>query len=283
MKDVDHDRLEDLLRHASPRPVPSPEDEAAVRAVVRSEWQAVAETRHRHRRITQYALAASLVLVAFAAFNTFRIQTVAPAQVGTIAKSFGPVYLLGESAELRETTDLANVVLGQTIVTGNDAGLAIDWGNGGSLRVDEDTRLAFIGQDSIRLETGRIYYDSISQPIQANVIEHSTAALVLETAHGDVRHVGTQYMVRVDQQALLVSVREGRVDIDGRYHNQTARSGQQVKMAGSALPTVLSINRSGGEWAWVDQTSPPLRLMLNTVGSADPAIFTCCPDLAVWL
>ena len=256
MKNVDHDHLEDLLRRASPRPVPSPEDEAAVRAAVQSEWYAVAGARRRRRRAMQFALAASVVLAAFAAFNTFRMQTMAPIEVGKIARSFGPVYLLGESSELRETTSLANVVVGQTIVTGNDAGLAIDWGNGGSLRVDEDTRLAFVGEGSIRLETGRIYYDSVANPILANTIEQDAAALVLETAHGDVQHVGTQYMVRVDRQALVVSVREGRVDIDGRYHSQTARSGQQVTMSGPVLPIVLSIGRSGGDWAWVERTSP---------------------------
>ncbi len=256
MKNIDHDHLEDLLRRASPRPVPSPEDEAAVRALVQSEWLAVAGSRRRRRRVMQLALAASVVLAVFAAFNAFRIQPVAPIEVGTIAKSFGPVYVLGESSELRETKELANIVVGQTIVTGSDAGLAIAWANGGSLRVDENTRLAFLDDASVRLEAGRVYYDSVLPPYQSNSAADTSEALVLETQHGEIRHVGTQYMVYVDQQDLIVSVREGRVDIDGRYHSQTARSGQRVTLSGPVLPTVLSIGRNGGDWAWIDRTTP---------------------------
>ena len=114
MSNVDRDHLEDLLRHASPRPVPSPADEAAARTAV----------RRRRRRVLQYALAASVVLAAFAAFNSFRIQLAPPVPVGTIAKHFGAVYLLGESSELQRTGDLATVLVGQTIVTDADAGLA---------------------------------------------------------------------------------------------------------------------------------------------------------------
>ncbi|MCG8458004.1 MAG: hypothetical protein MI919_17140, partial [Holophagales bacterium] len=175
MSNVDHDHLENLLRHASPRPVPSPEDEAAVRAAVQSEWQAVVGTRRRRRRVVQYALAATVLLLAFVGLDSFRMSTVAPAQVGTIARNFGPVYLLGEGSELRETSDLANVVAGQTIITGTDAGLAIVWGNGGSLRVDENTRLSFTGAGAVRLEIGRVYFDSVSRPMQASVATAGSA------------------------------------------------------------------------------------------------------------
>ncbi len=256
MKEIDHNRLEDLLRHAPPRPVPSPEDEAAVRAVVQSEWQVVAGTRRKRRRVTQFALAASVLLTVFAAFNTLRMPTDAPLQVGSIARSFGPVYLLGESSELRKTDDLANVVAGQTIVTGTDAGLAISWGNGGSLRVDEETRVSFTGAATVRLENGRVYFDSVSQPMQVGAGSADSAGLLIVTEHGDVRHIGTQYMVRVDQRSLVVSVREGRVDVQGRYHRNTTNSGEQVTFAGSAQPSVLNIGRAGGNWAWVEQTTP---------------------------
>ena len=255
MSNVDHDRLEDLLRHASPRPVPTPADEAAVRAAVQGEWQAVAVKRRTRRRITHYALAASVVLAVFATFNVFRTPSVAPVEVARIAKSFGPVYLLGESSELRETTDLAIVLAGQTIVTGNDAGLAVSWGNGGSLRVDAKTRLSFADQDRVHLDSGRVYFDSASTMV-AGISADDPPRLLIETAHGEVRHLGTQYMVSVDLESLVVSVREGQVDIEGQYHSEVANSGQQVTLSGSAQPSVLSISRTGGDWEWIGRTTP---------------------------
>lgn len=256
MSKVDHDYLEDLLRHAPPRPVPSPEDEAAVRAAVQREWQAVTGTRRSRRRITSYALAATVLLVVFLGLDSLRTPTPVPVQVGTIARNFGPVYLLGEDSELRETNDLANVVVGQTIVTGADAGLAIAWRNGGSLRVDEDTRLSFTGTDEVHMATGRVYFDSVSDPTQSAVVATDPGSLLLKTEHGDVQHIGTQYMARADQRSLVVSVREGQVDVQGRYHSRLASSGEQVTFAGSARPGVLSIGRTGGDWAWIEQTTP---------------------------
>ncbi|MDJ0750869.1 MAG: FecR family protein [Woeseiaceae bacterium] len=256
MSNVDHDHLEELLRRAPPRPVPAPEDEAAVREAVQREWQAVTGTRRSRRRITSYALAATVLLVVFVGLDSFRTQTSAPMQVGTIARNNGPVYLLGEGSELRETNDLANVVVGQTIVTGEDAGLAIVWQNGGSLRVDENTRLSFTGTEEVRLATGRVYFDSESHPMQAAVVATRPRSLLLKTEHGDVRHIGTQYMARADQRSLVVSVREGQVDVQGRYHSRMASSGEQVTFAGSLQPSVLSIGRSGGDWAWIEQTTP---------------------------
>jgi len=256
MSNVDHDRTEDLLRHASPRPAPSPAEEAAVRAAVQKEWQATARERRTRRRVMQYALAATVVLAAFLAFNAFRTQTAPPIAVGTIAKNFGAVYLLGESSKLKGTGDLTTVLAGQTVVTETDAGLAIAWTKGGSLRVDENSRLAFIGPGRIRLESGRVYFDSVTGPLQPADPAANTNNLVLETTHGEVQHVGTQYMVRVDQQSLVVSVREGQVDVQGRYHREAAVAGEQVTMTGSAQPSVLSIGRSGDAWAWIGRTTP---------------------------
>ena len=128
MTNVDYEALEDLLRHSSPRPVPSQEDEVAVREAVHKEWRELTARRRVRRRIFQYAIAATVLLGAFLAFNSFRTPVIDIVQVATIEKSVGPVYLLGEQAELRETGDLSNVLAGQTIVTGDNAGLALAWG-----------------------------------------------------------------------------------------------------------------------------------------------------------
>ncbi len=249
MSNIDHDHLEELLRHASPRPTPSPADEAAVRDAVQREWRAVTGMRHKRRQVAQFALAASVLIVAFTAFNAFRTPEVAPVRVGTIARSVGPVYLLGEGSEPLGTADVANVMSGQTIVTGVEAGLAIAWTGGGSLRVDAGTRLSLVGPERVKIDNGRVYFDSAYQAAES-------ASLVMETAHGEIRHVGTQYMVQVDQSSLIVSVREGQAAIDGRHHRQVAKTGQQVRLSGSAQPVVLSIARTGGDWRWIDRTSP---------------------------
>ncbi len=249
MSDIENDDLETLLRQAGPRPVPAPADVAAAKTALRSEWHDVTGRRRTRRRLAGFAIAATVLAGVFAVYNAARVPVVDAVQVATIAKSFGPVYVLGERAELRPTDGLLQVASGQTIVTGSGAGIALAWANGGSLRIDEDTRIRFARDDAVFLESGRAYFDSVAGA--ASAVEFK-----LITEHGEVRHLGTQYMTEVDRDRLLVSVREGSVTIDGVYHEQTLAAGQQALLAGRQRPSVLSISRSGDAWNWVVRTAP---------------------------
>jgi len=256
MTNVDHEALEDLLRHASPRPTPSREDEAAVRTAVRQEWRELTDRRQKRRRIVQYAVAATVLVGVFAGFNVFRGPTVVAVQVATIEKNIGPVYLLGEQAELRETVELASIMSGQVIVTGADAGLSIAWGSGGSIRIDENSRIEFTDGRSVFLESGRVYFDSQRAPMVAGIDAGGMPGVTLRTEFGNIEHLGTQYMTEVYADTLVVSVREGQVAIDGTYHDHLASPGQQVTIIGAEQPSVLSINAYGEAWSWVNRTTP---------------------------
>lgn len=201
-----------------------------------------------------YALAATVIVGVFAAFNVLR--TPAPVEVASIDRSVGPVYVLGEHAELLETGGLAAIMSGQTVVTGSGAALAVAWGEGGSLRLDEQTRVEFLDRESIFLHEGRVYFDSHDAQLASGAVAGDVAVLRLHTELGDVQHVGTQYMVRKDRQELVVSVREGEVQIDGNYFDHSAVRGDQVTLSGSQRPSVLSIAASGGDWEWIEKTTP---------------------------
>jgi hypothetical protein len=250
------DVLEELLKHAAPRPTPSASDEAVVRDAVRAEWQVVSGRRQSRRRVLTYAIAATVLIGVFSVFNVFRAPVADVVQVAAIEKSFGPIYLLGEKSELRETQELANVLSGQTIVTGNQAGMALAWGKGGSMRMDESTRVEFIDDETVYLKYGRIYFDSEPSPLTAGIAAGDTGGFVIHTEHGKVAHVGTQFMTGVDAATLTVSVREGQVAVHGEYHRHIASSGERVTLSGRQRPSVLSISRSGESWGWVSLTSP---------------------------
>lgn len=258
MKNVDHDALEELLRQASPRPAPSHEDEIAVRAAVQAEWRDLTSSRRTRRRFLLYGIAATVLISAIAVLGILRSPVVDPVQVAIIEKSIGPVYVLGEQAVLRKTGDLSNIVSGQTIVTGEGAGLALEWGQGGSVRIDENSRVEFTDGQVVYLEKGRVYFDSRSSTLIAGT-DHASV-FILKTPIGEIRHVGTQYMTEVNGDALVVSVREGEVSVDGIRHDRAVRSGQQMRMSGSQQPSVLSIGRSGEAWNWVNRITPPVNV-----------------------
>ena len=261
MKNIDHDALEELLRQASPRPVPSPEEEAAVRGAVRAEWTSLTSQRRTRQRVARYAIAATVLLGVFAAFNALRAPVAEVVRVATIEKSTGSVYLLGERSELRETLDLSNILSGQTIVTGKDAGLALAWSKGGSIRVDENSRIKFADDESVFLLEGRVYFDSSPSSRPSSRLEAGIGPIfILRTELGEIQHLGTQYMSEIDSDTLIVSVREGEVSINGKYHDRKVLSGQQAMMSGRQQPSILSISRSGEAWNWVNRTTPPVEV-----------------------
>ncbi|MDH3614518.1 MAG: FecR family protein [Gammaproteobacteria bacterium] len=249
-----NEAVEELLEHAAPRPAPPSDDEEIVRDAVYAQWQTVTGRRRTRRRMTQFAIAATVLLAVAVSFNALQVSDVEPLQVATIGKSHGSIYLLGEQSELHEMTDLTAISAGQVIVTGDAAGIGLEWGNGGSLRIDENTRIEFRSADSVYLQSGRIYFDS--QPSQS-VAAITGSGFEITTDHGSVKHVGTQYMTLADADRLTVSVREGRVAVDGVYVAEAvALEGQQLTVSGGARPTVVNFSGHGEAWNWVEATAP---------------------------
>jgi len=255
--------VEALLEKAVPRPSPPENDEVAVRNAVHAEWQAVTGKIKTRRYMKHFAIAATVLIGIAVSFNALQVANAPSVQVATISKSHGSIYLLGEQSEQRVVADLATISAGQVILTGKDAGIGIDWGSGGSLRVDKNTRIEFTSPDTVFLHSGRIYFDS--QPaVQTAAITGS--GFVIETEHGSVQHLGTRYMTAVETRDLTVSVREGQVEIDGVYVNKAvAVAGQQLNISGGARPTVTDINIYGEAWGWIEATSPVINADGRTV------------------
>lgn len=245
--------LEELLRQAERRPTPSAEHAAVAREAVRMEWQEVSGRHRRRRQAWRYAIAASVILGILALGNFVMAPVDHVVKVATIEKSFGSIYLLGEKSELRESGDIVNIESGQTILTGTDAGLGLAWDKGGSLRLDANTRVEFLGEDTIFLKSGRVYFDSRSGTTGR---AGRPSGFTVQTDQGEVTHVGTQFMTRVEPSRLVVSVREGQVEVDGLYHDYTARPGEQVVFDGRQRPSVLNISSTGGQWDWVNRAAP---------------------------
>lgn len=250
------DALEALLRNAPPRPMPADEDTAAVRDAVATEWRAVTGRRRTRRRLISLAVAATVLLAVGITVNLLRVPSALPVQVATIDKTIGSIYLLGEQSQLQEMHDLAELTAGQVIVTGHDSGAGITWINGGSLRVDEDTRVEFVSPEEILLRSGRVYFDSQPSSLQAGITQSSVAGFAIRTERGVVRHVGTQYMTGINGGALTISVREGNVEVEGTYHDAAAKAGQRLTLAGSNRPAITNIPGHGDDWRWVEQMAP---------------------------
>lgn len=239
--------LEELLSHAEPRPLPPQQDEARIRQAVRAEWDQLTSRRARTRRMTNFAIAASVLLAVFVSLNALRgpFDGKALEQVASIEKQFGVITMRND---------------GQAVETGVESGLTLAWNDGGSLRLDQNTRLEFESGSKIYLQSGRIYFDSMPSGVPTVISNPDKAKLTIRTDAGTVRHFGTQFITQTDGNELSVLVREGRVSVDGSGGKQIAKVGHRLTVARNGQATVQEVELTGGDWQWVEKTSPSLTL-----------------------
>ena len=247
-QDVSSERaLEDLLGKAEPRQTPPQQDEELIRSAVHAEWDQVTNRRVRIRRVTQFALAASVLLAVFASLFALRgpFDGIELQQVASIEKQFGDVTMTGN---------------GQAVETGEDSGLTLAWNDGGSLRLDQNTQIEFESSSEIYLQFGRLYFDSMPGGVPTVITDPDKAKLTIRTDVGTVRHFGTQFITQTDGDELSVLVREGRVSVEGTRVNETASAGQKLTITSNGQPLVNAVEVSGDDWQWIEKTSPSFTL-----------------------
>lgn len=245
------DAVEALLKQAAPRPGAPQAVEQDIRSAVYDEWRSVTGARRRRRLAVSFAAAAT-VLVAITATILSLDNNVAPINVATFAKTHGSIMIESKSSGQVPADNFAALLTGHTLLTGDDSAAGLDWHAGGSLRIDENTRVGFIADNAIYLHSGRVYFDSGS--------DQASIDFTIQTAHGDVAHVGTQYMAESTPASLVVSVREGEVRIDGMFHEEAVRAGQVLNLTGSSRGSVTNSSGTGSDWEWIEVVAPAVEM-----------------------
>ena len=256
--------IEELLREVGARAEPTTQLADEVRAAVYAEWRAMVEGRERRRRGVGFALAAGVVGLVAASVVAVRIGQRDPQQA--LAREPQPVATIvrvNGHPQIEQAGQLHEAALGEVLSTGMrlqtaDSSVALDFANGAkhlSLRLDADTQLRFSKLDTVELQTGALYIDA------GNTGEG--APLIVQTAAGAVRHVGTQYQVRTiagSVPGIEVSVREGRVEIASDYGTNTGSAGERVAVSRAGAISRSAVLAHDPSWQWVAQVSPPFSM-----------------------
>jgi len=234
----------------------------AVRKAVRNEWRVLIGRKRKQTRLLQLALAASVIVAAFLSLNMLRINGVEQSPVATIGKHFGAIaiYAPGKNSALPQAQELGSVVAGQTLLTGDDAGMGLCWGAGASLRVDAHTRVEFISAEEIYLHAGRVYFDSAPALVMDCFSPIADVRLRIRTDFGEVSHIGTRYMAQATKGVLTVSVRDGAVTVDTAGRIITASRNQQLAITDRGVRGIVNIRPFGPAWEWTEKASPAVRL-----------------------
>lgn len=242
MKDETTDRDEDestreLLQAAGPRPSMPLDVLEAIRNEARAVWRArfVTEPGTRARWRWMMPLAAAVCAAAFLGW-WFVGRTSEDAIVAVVARVESSRGASGFSAG-------QPLLAGATIETADHAWLALSLAGGQSLRLDEGTKVTLISVDSVSLERGGVYLDSL----------HGVP-VTIATVAGDFVPAGTQFELRLVGDAVQLRVREGQVALKQRRGGSepaVARAGQQLIVRQDGTLHRDQIGRSDADWDWI--------------------------------
>jgi ferric-dicitrate binding protein FerR (iron transport regulator) len=143
--------------------------------------------------------------------------------------------------------------------TGPGGMAAIRLAGGPSLRVGVLTELTFSAARVVDLRHGDLYIDSGAGP--------AGGALPIEirTPLGRVRDVGTQFALRLTDDALVVSVREGSAVLARAGRTYTAGAGTRLRAPASGAVETGTVAPRGSEWDWALGVAPPFEMEGRTL------------------
>ncbi len=142
-----------------------------------------------------------------------------------------------------------NAIVAGTVVSDAAARWALRTVDGHRLRLDAGTRLLPESRHRWRLDSGAVFVDAARDE------------LVVVTSLGEVRHLGTRYLLRVTNEGLRAQVREGQIrwngrpEVEGRRVEVGRGEGLWISHAGDLQK--LEVAPDDPSWDWVALAAPP--------------------------
>ncbi|HEY7752183.1 MAG TPA: FecR family protein [Steroidobacteraceae bacterium] len=236
------DAIGRLIRHAGARQAVPADRFDRARARVAAHWQVVVAEERRLRRSgrTRRVAAAAAVVVAFVAGLLLWQRSSSPAlPMATVARAAGQVLVNGEPAAPGD-----RVATHASIETAADGRLALALDSGHSFRLDHGSRVVVAAADRFEMSRGAVYVDSGPRGAHGPV--------QVATPYGVVSDIGTQFQLRLSDNALEIGVREGLVQLARRDGSFTVAAGSLRRIGAGGVGSGLPLPASSPWWAWVE-------------------------------
>jgi hypothetical protein len=234
------EQMERSLRDAGPRAVLPEEDLASIREAARAEWRRRYGRRASRMRAWWWIPLAAAAAIAVAVGIVWRIRSREQSPVTA------PVV-----ASVERATDAALWKAGRSVPEGSEietdgAGrLALRMAGGASARLDAGTRVRLASAALIELTRGAVYVDT-----------RGGEAIAVRAPAGLVRPAGTQFEVRVADDATRLKVREGSVRFERGPETVRAAAGEELVVSEDGNLVRRQIPPFGPDWEWILATAP---------------------------
>jgi hypothetical protein len=245
-----------LLTSAFRTPALSQDALERVRAAVEREWRAAttlgAAVGKRgavfSSRLRWFALAAAAVVAAVGVTSWVARPPAQAALLGSVSRTDqGALSVRSAHVPRRNLTQGGELRVGDRVTAQGPALVAL--ARGGTLRISAKSELAVISPSQISLERGLIYLDIPSGAGAGSPLRIITNA-------GAIEHVGTEFEILSDDEAVRVRVREGRIRFVGRSDTVVADAGTELLAAPGKPIVQRPIDTYGRDWLWTAALAP---------------------------
>lgn len=240
------DALAELVRVGGHRASPTHADYDAVLAVATASWQRAVGARSRRRWIGALAAGVALFALGLGVLHLRPVTTgTPPVAVAKLVRGELYMQMPGEMA-WRPLQPDAVIGNGARLRANGPAGAAFALSAGGSVRLRSSTELAVTSGTHLQLLAGCAYFDSGTRS--------SREPIVVETALGTVRDIGTVFEVQASRGTLRIRVREGRVLVSspGRDGALESRAGQELQLHADGSTQRAGVATVGAQWDWAE-------------------------------
>jgi ferric-dicitrate binding protein FerR (iron transport regulator) len=137
------------------------------------------------------------------------------------------------------------VRIGEWIETGDAARVALRLDDGTSVRLDTRSRARALSAHEIELAAGAVYVDTGIE----------SGRVVVRTPLATARDLGTQFEVRLIDEALRLRVRTGVVELNEGGRLISGRAGTEITLtAAAAVSRPIAVH--GSDWHWASRLAP---------------------------
>jgi ferric-dicitrate binding protein FerR (iron transport regulator) len=255
--DSNADELAMLLGRAGARERPRAAAESAAFDALHAQWRSRV-ARRRRRRLTALAAGSAAAVATLVGVYVW-LQGSAPSAAAMLAAvehvEGGDITWRDDRTQAQPLGSRRTLSEGQRLATGSGSRLALRWHDGGSLRLDENSRLEFVSGTAVRLTAGNVYFDSA-----VDSGSPATPELAVQTPAGEVVHIGTQFLVSVASDEVVLSVREGQVRVTGDGFELVVAANQELDLRADGTREVTPVDGHGDRWAWAAEIAPQIAL-----------------------
>ena len=178
-------------------------------------------------------------------------------EVATLQMVTGAITVRPCNAEAtRPTRAGLRLRTGDCVETAGDSRAMFVLAGGTIVKVDRNTQVS-LGRGVLTLERGALYVDADPKANDRDV--------VVQTPLATVRHLGTQFEVRLDGRAVRVLIREGQVEMEAGEARWTRGAGWAMGLTADLRPERDQIATYGPEWSWVAELPRPFILEGSTL------------------